>query len=86
MVDGLRFTALNKPMATPRALQYCLTHSPIHTHIHTPTAVRVRRLAQGHLDTPLGGAGDQTSNLPGTSQYAAPGDTYQMTVPFSWRY
>ena len=29
-------------------------------------AVRVRRLAQGHLDT-LGGAGDRTSNLPVTS-------------------
>ena len=31
-------------------------------------AVRVRRLAQGHLDSQLGGAGDQTSNLPVTSQ------------------
>ena len=33
-------------------------------------AVRVRRLAQGHLDTQLGGAGDQTSNLLVTSQPA----------------
>ena len=35
-------------------------------------AVRVRRLAQGHLDTRLGGAGDRTSNLPVTSQPAPP--------------
>ena len=28
----------------------------------------MRRLAQAHLDTQLGGAGDQTSNLPVTSQ------------------
>ena len=40
-------------------------------------AVKVRRLAQGHLDTQkLGGAGDRTSNLPVTSQptlsHAAP--------------
>ena len=31
-------------------------------------AVRVRRLALGHLDTRLGGAGDRTSNLQVTSQ------------------
>ena len=30
--------------------------------------VSVRRLAQGHLNTQLGGAGDRTSNLPVTSQ------------------
>ena len=35
-------------------------------------AVRVRCVAQGHLDTMLGGAGDQTSNLPVTSQPALP--------------
>ena len=35
-------------------------------------AVRVRRLAQGHLHTQLGGAGDRTSNLPVTSQPAPP--------------
>ena len=33
-------------------------------------AVRVRCLAQGHLDNQLGGAGDRTSNLPVTSQTA----------------
>ena len=33
-------------------------------------AVGVRRLAQGHLDAPLGGAGDRTSNLPVTSRPA----------------
>ena len=35
-------------------------------------AVRVRRLAPGHLDTPLGGAGDRTSNIAVTSQPAVP--------------
>ena len=30
----------------------------------------MRRLAQGHLHTQLGGAGDRTSNLPVTSQPA----------------
>ena len=34
--------------------------------------VRVRRLAQGHLDTRLGGAGNRTMNLPVTSQPALP--------------
>ena len=59
--------------------------SNIHPHISTPTAVstthgnnssgavRVRRLAQGHLNTPLGEAGDRTSNLRVTSQPALPG-------------
>ena len=31
-----------------------------------------RRLAQGHLDTQLGGAGDRTSDLPVTRQPALP--------------
>ena len=35
-------------------------------------AVRVRRLAQGHIDTPPGGAGDRTSNPPVPSQPALP--------------
>ena len=35
-------------------------------------AVRVRRLAQGHLDTPLGGAGDRTSELQVTIRPALP--------------
>ena len=34
--------------------------------------VRVRCLAQGHLDTQLGGAGDRTNNLQVTSQPALP--------------
>ena len=68
-----------------KALYIIAQHSPIHSHVHTPTvesttqgdsqltgAVRVRRLAQGHLVTQLGGAGDQTSNLPVTSQPALP--------------
>ena len=35
-------------------------------------AIRVRRLAQGHHETRLGGAGDRTSNLVVTSQPALP--------------
>ena len=35
-------------------------------------AVRGRRLAQGHLDAQLGGAGVRTSNLPVTSRPAPP--------------
>ena len=38
-------------------------------------AARVRHLAQAHLNTQLGGAGDQTSNLPVTSQPALPPET-----------
>jgi hypothetical protein len=37
-------------------------------NIHSSGEVRVRCLAQGHLDARLGGAGYQTSNLPVTSQ------------------
>ena len=63
---------------------YPKRHTTTHTHIHTPTAEstpqgvsqlradRVRRLAQGHLDAPLGGAGDRTSDLPVTSRRAPP--------------
>ena len=39
-------------------------------------AVSGRRLAQEHLNTQLGGAGDQTSNLPVTSQPALPHDPH----------
>ena len=35
-------------------------------------SIRVRRLAQGHLETQLGGAGDRTSNLLVASQLALP--------------
>ena len=58
-------------------------HSPIHAHIHPATAehrgtasssgaIRVRRLAQGHHHTLLGGAGDRTSNLAVASEPALP--------------
>ena len=60
-------------------------HPHIHARIHSPTAesaprataswlgaVRVRRLAQGHFHTELGGAGDPTSDLQVTSQPAPP--------------
>ena len=43
------------------------SHSPAHSHnkatAHSSRAVRVRYLAQGHLNTQLRGAGDGTSNL-----------------------
>ena len=44
---------------------------PCKTTASSSGAVRVRRLAQGHLDT-LGGAGDRPSNHPTTSQPALP--------------
>jgi hypothetical protein len=67
------------------ALYYLtFTHSCTHSHrrrcqpceatASLSRAVRVRCLAQGHLDTQLGGAGDQTSNLLVTSQPALPPD------------
>ena len=66
----------------------------VHTHIHKPTAesttqadsrwsgaVRMRRLAQGHLHTQLGGAGDQTSNLPVSSHPALPPELSLCSAP-----
>ena len=56
-------------------------HPFMHTFTHrrrgrqpckTSGALRVRCLAQGHVDIQLGGAGDRTSNLPVTSQPALP--------------
>ena len=57
------------------------SHSPIHTHIHTPTAIGcharyqpacqeqlgVRCLAQGHFDTPRGGSNRQPSDCQTTA-------------------
>ena len=40
----------------------------------------MRHLAQGHLDTQIGGAGDQTSNLPVTSQPALPPELLSPTT------
>ena len=40
------------------------------------TVVTVRCLAQGHLDTQLGGAGDRTSNLPVNSQPTLPPESH----------
>ena len=49
----------------------------------------VRCLAQGHLNTHLGGAGDQTSNLPVTSRPALPSEPHaapKLTLYFhTWR-
>ena len=63
-----------------KALYNMASPSPIHAHIHTPTAVSAMQgnsqlvrnsqgevFAQGHLDPQLGGAGDRTSNLTVTS-------------------
>ena len=53
-----------------------LTHrrwsQPRRATASSSAAVRGRRLAQGHLNTQLGGAGDRTSDLPVTSQPALP--------------
>ena len=63
------------------ALQFYASHSPIHTHIQTPTAIGcharyqpahqeqlgVRRLAQGHFDTPTVGSNRQPSNCQTTA-------------------
>ena len=69
-------------------------HTHIHTHIHISTAestsssgeVRVGFLAQGELNTQLGGAGDQTSDRPITSQPALPAELSRYgcsAVPFA---
>ena len=46
--------------------------------------MRVRRIAPGHLHTPLGGAGDQTGDLLVTSQSTQPPEllSSQMFVCF----
>ena len=41
----------------------------------------MRRLAQAHLDTQLGGAGDRTSNLPVTSQPTLPPEATATLLP-----
>ena len=41
---------------------------PRRATVSSSGAIRVRRLAQGHHDTWLGGAGDRTSDLAITSQ------------------
>ena len=69
------------------------SHSPIHAHIHTPTAFstmqgdsqlvrssQVRGLAQGYLHTPLGGAEERTSSLPVTSPPALPPEPHAETL------
>ena len=43
----------------------------------------MRRLAQGHLDAQLEGAGDRTSNLPVTSQPALAPEPYAVTTTTS---
>ena len=79
LIYGQR-TAFIQPFSNQwpiKALYNFASHSPVHAHIHTPTAEESATqgdsqlfwlLAQGHLDTPLGGAGDRTSNLTVTGQ------------------
>ena len=82
MVNGLH---LYSAFLTSGHLKPFSIFPNIHAQIHTPTAesathatvsssgaVRVRRLAQGHLDTQLGGAGIRTSDLLVTSKPALP--------------
>ena len=49
-----------------------MTVSTMQGDIQLVGAVSVRHHAQGHLDTPLGGAGDRTSNITVTSQPTLP--------------
>ena len=71
------FTALI-PHFLLKALYNTASRSPIHAHIHTPTAESATqgdsqlRSSQGEAALTLGGAGDRTSNLPVTSQPAVP--------------
>ena len=77
MVNGLHLYSafIQSPV------QFTQSHSPIHTHIHTPTAIGcharyqparqeqsgVRRLAQGHFDTPRVGSNRQPSDCQTTA-------------------
>ena len=56
------------------ALVACLSwlHFTFRGFYSSSGAVLVRHLAQGHLVTPVVGAGERTSNLPATSQPALP--------------
>ena len=83
-VNGLR---LYSAFVTSGCSKHCTTLHNVHPCIHTfkhrrrnkprkgtagsSGAVRVRRLAHGHLETQLGGAGDRTSNLLVTSSQPA---------------
>ena len=51
--------------------------------ISTSGAVRARRLAQGHLDTQSGGAGDRKRNHPVTGQTALPPEPHASSVNMS---
>ena len=67
-----------------------LTHSPIYApipeHIHGGDNYAMR-LAQGHPDTQLGEAGDQTSNLPVTSHAVLPPEPHAAPMkPETWCY
>ena len=73
------------------------SHSPIHTHIHTPTAIGCHAryqparqeqlgvwcLAQGHFDTPRVGSNRQPSDCQTT---ALPPELYRPLVSFSRRH
>lgn len=38
------------------------THSPIHTHTHTPSNLGFQYLSQGHFAMQTGGTGDRTTD------------------------
>ena len=74
---------VNGPFIYPKRCTIDASHSPIHTHIHTPTAIGrharyqparqerlgVRCLAQGRFDTPRVGIKPATLQLPDNSSY-----------------
>ena len=96
MVNGKQLTAFIQPFLTSGHSKCFTTLPLIHSFMHTFThrrrsqprrataswsgAVRVRRLAQGHLHTQLGGAGDRTGDLPVTSRPALPPEPHAAPV------
>ena len=71
-------------MATQSALQYCLTFTHSYTAVSATHGCReesrVGCLAQGHLETQLGGAGDRTNNLLVASHPALPPEPHAALV------
>ena len=81
MVNGLHFILRLYPKRCTIYASHSPIHTPIHTHTHTPTAIGcharyqpasqeelgVRRLAQGHFDTPRVGSNWQTSDCQTTA-------------------
>ena len=70
-IYGILLTLLSKETCN-RSFTHRRWSQPRRATASLSGAVRMRCLAQGHLDTQLGGAGDPTSNLPVNSQPTLP--------------